>query len=304
MIDLLDRRVRAIAEATLRQAGVWGVLPTPLDAVARAAGIAEIVDIGALPDDLRRARPAAMAKILGAFHFAAGAAFVDRSLGPGRSRFVQAHETAHRLLPWHERAFLLDDERRLFRETEEALEREANLLASHLIFQPGAFAARIADQPPSLRAARRLAREHGASCHATLRYYVEHHPEPLALLATGRIRRVDGTVPVWTACESPAFRRRFGPLSGRLHRRGLHLGGGPAPAPAVGRDRAAGRELAALVEATRLCGSVGRQEVGLHDRRGESQPFLAEALRQRSVLVLLSPLAPGPGRGLAVPLAS
>jgi len=290
VIDALDRQLRDLAMAALRRAGALGVLPTPLDAVAAAAGVAEVIDIGSLPEDLLRARPRAMSKILGAYVFGADTAFVDRSLGLGRARFVQAHETAHRLLPWHAQAFLLDDTRRLFRETEEALEREANLLAAHLIFQGGGFVTLAAGRETSLRAARALAREHGASCHATLRHYVEHHRDPVALLAAGRITRRDGTVPIWTATESPAFRRRFGPLAGRIPEHGLCVVGGA--------------DLAKLVGTVRLSGRVHREEVGIADRRGELQPFLAEAFRQRSVLVLISPLPAPRSRGAGLALAS
>lgn len=297
---LLERQIEAAAEAALRRAGVLDVLPTPLDSVARAAGVAEVVDLAELPDELRRARPPAMSKILGAYLFAADTAFVDGGLGANRARFVQAHETAHRLLPWHAAAFHLDDAHRLSGDTEERLEREANRLASHLIFQGPRFDARTRGLEPSLRGAQALARAHGASFHATLRRLVERHPDPVALLATGRDPSLDGTLVVRTTAESPAFRHRFGGLSERLlagtrrtprqsHPR-ARLQVGPQPS---GVDLPAGhRELGSLVDRARLTGWIQRREIGLLDRRGELHGFLAEALRQWSVLVLLTPLHP------------
>ena len=57
-----------MTEATLAKAGVHGVLLTPLDAVAKAAQITEVIDISQLPEDLVRQKPAAVRRILGARH--------------------------------------------------------------------------------------------------------------------------------------------------------------------------------------------------------------------------------------------
>jgi len=51
----------------------------------------------------------------------------------------------------------------------------------------------------------------GASIHATIREYVERHPNPTGLVITGRMVRPDGTVPICCAIQSPSFRARFGP---------------------------------------------------------------------------------------------
>ena len=58
-----------------------------------------------------------------------------------------------------------------------------------------------------------LADDIGASIHATIREYVERHPNPTGLVITGRMVRPDGTVPICCAIQSPSFRARFGPLT-------------------------------------------------------------------------------------------
>jgi hypothetical protein len=61
-----------------------------------------------------------------------------------------------------------------------------------------------------------LSGSYGASRHATLHYYVEEHPDVVALLIAGRYPHVDGSIPIWQSVESAEFRRRFGRLKDRL----------------------------------------------------------------------------------------
>ncbi|SRR6266545_1184220 len=193
--------------------GVDGVLPTPLDLVGGAVAVDELVDIGELPEDLRRSTPGALRRILGAYLYRSDTAFVDLSQPSGRKRFIHAHEAAHKLIPWHEASFHLDDEKRLFRETEELLELEANLAAALLIFQGRRFHERALDYENSIKTPILLADQYGASLHVTIRFYVEHHPDPLALAIAGRFPRSDWTVPVFTGIESKSFGQRFGSIA-------------------------------------------------------------------------------------------
>ncbi len=184
----LRRQIIAMAEAALRAADVVGVLPTPLERVGEVVGVAETIDIGDLPDDLTIAKPRSLRRILGAYAYRTNTAFVDLSQPVGRRRFIQAHETGHRLIPWHESSHRLDDEARLFRDTEDELEDEANLAGTLLVFQGGRFHAQALDYENSIRTPILLAEEFGASYHASIRYYVEHHPEPIALVIAVRGR--------------------------------------------------------------------------------------------------------------------
>jgi len=75
-------RIAGIVQAALRGAGLLGVLPTPLDALRRTAGIA-LVDAAPLRAD-----------VLGATWFEARTIYVDPAQSPSRRRFTQAHELA------------------------------------------------------------------------------------------------------------------------------------------------------------------------------------------------------------------
>lgn len=221
---LLRRQIMGLSEAALQAADVIDVLPTPLDQVARVAGIAEVVNIGDLPGELVAARPRSFRRILGAYLYRAETAFVDLSQPLGRQRFIFGHETGHKIIPWHAQAFHLDDERRIFLDANEELEEEANLAASLLMFQGARFHARALDYQTSLQAPIGLAGPYGASFHASIRFYTEHHPEPVALIVAGRRPRYDRTVPILLSIESTAFAERFGPFRSHIPARGVPLG--------------------------------------------------------------------------------
>src|SRR6266511_2921347 len=95
------RQIAALVESAIVAAGVDGTFPTPLEEVSGAAGVSELVNIGELPDDLRLAKPRALRRILGAYLYRTDTAFIDLNQPMGRKRFIQAHETGHKLIPWH-----------------------------------------------------------------------------------------------------------------------------------------------------------------------------------------------------------
>lgn len=221
--DLGRRQILAATTRTLQSADAVGTVPTPLDDVGEAAGVEAVIDIGQLPEELVANKPSALKKLLGAYLFRAETAFVDFTQSKGRARFTRAHEIGHRVIPWHKGAYVLDDERRLFRETEDLLEFEANLAGAHLIFQGHHFFERALDYEVSLKTPLLLANVFDASCAATIRYFVEHHPHELAVLVAGRYERADGTVPIFHALESASFRECLGPIEGRFSARSLPL---------------------------------------------------------------------------------
>ncbi len=275
--ELAQRQILAAATQALRAADALGVVPTPLDDLAEAIGIGAVIDIGEVPEELLAKKPSALKKLLGAYWFRAETAFVDFSQTRGRVRFTQAHEIGHRVVPWHKGAYL-DDERRLFRETEDLLELEANLAGAHLIFQGSQFFERALDFETSLRTPILLAGDFDASCAATIRYFVEHHPDPLAVLVAGRYKRADGTVPIFLALESPAFRERLGPIAGRFPTRSLPLDDTEPLGPL-------------LVEA-RDAVDPPSKEVKIRDLGRQYRRFLAEAFfNGRCYFVVLSPAA-------------
>jgi IrrE N-terminal-like domain len=260
------RRLERIADDALRAAGVLGVVPTPLDAVARAAGVRAIAPMPALPDVVRTPGR----RLLGALWFEERTLFLDPEQSRVRRRFTEAHELIHALCPWHEAVLREDTEEELFRDTRAALELEANAGAGMLIFQRADFAARAAEGPCSIRTGLALAERYGASRHAALHHYVATHPAPLALLVAGRFPRRDGSLPVWRGVESAAFAARFGAVAARFAQ-------GIAP-------RSGLRELA---EAARTTSDPPSATVALG-----GAAFCGEAFNNRhAVLIALAPVA-------------
>lgn len=251
-------------------------MPTPLDAVAEAAEIAEVIDISQLPDDLAEQKPPAWRRILGALLHRERVAFVDLGQSEPRARLTQAHEIGHKIIPWHEAAFQLDDEERLLGITHEQLEIEAYLAGGHLLFQGQRFHKQALDYKVSISTPIALSDDYRASRHATIRYYVQHHPDAVALLVTGIYRTRDGSVPVWRSIESPSFARRFGPLASRMNGRLLIAGG-------------RGRPLGDIAHHAMTSQEIGTKDVGIPDLRGERHVFVAEAFYNRhNVLIMMS----------------
>lgn len=205
--ELARPRVLAAAEHLLLRTGVAGVVPTPLDAVAATAGIREVLDISELPAPMLARKPSFLRRVVGALVYREQVAFIDYSQAETRSRFTEAHEIAHRALPWHQASHELffDDKHTLDPATERELEAEANLMGAHLLFQGQRYHQQAAEYELTLATPVLLASQYATSVHASIRYYVEHHPEPVALAIAGRLPGADGAVPVWTTVASPSF---------------------------------------------------------------------------------------------------
>ena len=208
------RRIADMAAATLRAAGVDGVLPTPMEPVRRAAGVRELVDVR----ELGAEPPPGFGRILGAYWYEARTAFVAAGEPEPRRRFTEAHEATHALCPWHGDTLRLDDAATLDGRVHDQLEAEANFGAAHLIFQGPRFHAEAAEHGTSLRTPLALAPRYGASRHAALHFYADEHLEPVALLVAGRWPQRDGTLPIWSTVESPSFLARHGRLGDHLAR--------------------------------------------------------------------------------------
>ncbi|MGH2967872.1 MAG: ImmA/IrrE family metallo-endopeptidase [Solirubrobacteraceae bacterium] len=268
-------RIEAIVDRALAASGALGVLPTPLEAVGRHARIRAVEPVTALPAEVRvRGR-----EILGALWFEERVVYVDERQSAPRRRFTEAHEIIHALCPWHVAVLREDTEDELFRPVSDAVEAEANAGAGMLLFQGSAFARRAEAAPCSIATAHALAREHGASVHATLHHYVQTHPRVVAMLTTGRFPRKDGSLPVWRSVESRAFRRRYGAASAH-YPQGLR----------------AGAALHALAEAARTTSECPAAVLRLGDA-ARGQRFRAEAHYNRhAFLILLAGLAGTRGR--------
>jgi len=289
--ELARRQIRAGAQQALRAAGVAGVIPTPLDAVARSAGVTEIVDIAHLPTGLVAKRPSLLRRVVGAIFYRERVVFVDRSQGVPRGRFIEAHEVSHKIIPWHEAIFRLDDKERIFGPTKRTLDIEADIGAAELLFQGDLFVRQALDYRVSMAAPFSLAPDFGVSLTAAIRHYAVDHPDPVAVAIGGRYLRANGAVPLWAAHESPSFRARIGPAR-QFFASGI-------PARDLGDDGAG-----AVVEQALRFGDVATGELSITDLRGDDQPFTLEAFcNQHVVMVMLSPVA-GRFQGRRIRVAS
>jgi hypothetical protein len=225
------REIVALTDRALRQAGVEGVLPTPLEGVAQVVEIGEVVDIAEMPTNLVVKRPSLLKRVLGAILLPERTIFVDGTLSDARLRFTTGHEIGHRLLPWHEAAYFLDDESTLSLDAREQLEAEASAVSAHLIFQgPRRFMEFALGYQVGIKAALLAAAAHRSSAHSAIRYYVENHPDPVAVLVAGRFLDDGGAVPIWGSLESPSFSTKYGSLGKRFPEQRLEvLDGGGRP---------------------------------------------------------------------------
>jgi hypothetical protein len=253
---------------------VAGIIPTPLDAVAKTAGITEIIDISRLPADIAARKPPALKRILGALLHRERVALVDLSQCKPRVRLTKAHEIGHQIIPWHQAAFQLDDEERLLGKTRDQLEREAYLAGGHLLFQGEHFWRRALDYQVTIGTPIVLAPEYGASLHATIRYYVLHHPDPVSVLVAGRRLNRDGSVPVWESVDSPSFLAKFGMLADRMAGHLMIGSGDGQPLGDIAMRAMSGTEVAA-------------KDVIIPDISGERCLFIAEAFHNQYNLFVM-----------------
>ncbi|WP_167762084.1 ImmA/IrrE family metallo-endopeptidase [Blastococcus sp. CT_GayMR20] len=280
-LDRASDHVAGLAERLLQRADAAGVFPTPLDSVAEVVGIEEVLDISELPAAVKPRRPSFLRRVVGALLYREEVAFIDYGQSQVRARFTEAHEIAHRAIPWHQASheLFLDDDRALDPETELELEAEANIMAAHLLFQGARFHDRALSYELSLATPTLLAPQFGTSMHATIRYYVEHHPESVALAIVGQFATSDDTVPVWNALASPTFIAEHGPFSRWFPGNRLAIGSGADVRPL---GQVAHRAL------------HGESHPELELRRtaldGEVRRYKAEAFyNQRCVFVLVTP---------------
>ena len=173
--------VRRYAQKALQEAGVLGVLPTPVDDILAAANVEpineEVLDSGFLRKLRSRAGDAlkrALSKVLGVFDAKSGLVFVDRLLKPVKQRFVMLHEAGHGFLPWQRTMYELveDCEQALDPEAAELFDREANAFASEVLFQLDTFAEMAADHDFEIWTPINLSKKFNASLYASIRQYV------------------------------------------------------------------------------------------------------------------------------------
>jgi len=203
----------------LERAGVGDRLPTPVDDLLACAELVVSQDIDLTePHERFFARnykllASALRKAMGMVDLRERVIYLDTTVNAAKQNFVTLHEIGHKVLPWQRSIMLhLDDDSTLSPDVKDLFEAEANRFASEVMFQGERFDRDIRDLPLELRTPLQLARVYGGSIHATLRRYVERHPEPCATLVLGTTPLVTSAgahYPVTRLHESAAFTRTF-----------------------------------------------------------------------------------------------
>jgi len=271
--------IRRYARGALISADAVNVIPAPLEQIAEAARLQPAQDLFALGEDappgIRDIMRKLRGKVMGVLAFRERTIYVDLSLGHGRRRFVHAHEIGHDALPWHERAYLADDEHTLSTLTRDVLEREANAFAAELLFGIDRFSEECDAKPAGLAHVLALTQTYEASMHAGLRRYVERSSHRLALLALGRIpvtangRRAHKVIRA-QCVQSDGFMDRYGLLAEIIP------------------DRLIVAENPAVIVADQMDGGVSEvTELRIPDTRRGSVTFDAEIFDNRRLRFIL-----------------
>lgn len=273
--DFTKRKIARIAEQALRDAGVAGVFPTPIEVVQSQLGVRQRIPMAMLPDAVAAKKPLWIKRALGAYVRSERTVFIDTDQVEARVLFTDAHEAIHAACEWHEDALRWDGDEELFRRRREEVEGEANFGAGHLIFQGGRFHRIALEDAVTLATPLALAPRFGASRAAAAHFYVEEHPDAVALLVLGRyVRLSTGAFPVWRSVQSQRFRQKYGDF-GRRFPDGVKAHDGPnAP-------------FAEILSGCRVAVDPTRCRVDLLDLAGRVRPFVAEAFFNQHVQLLL-----------------
>jgi Zn-dependent peptidase ImmA (M78 family) len=218
--------ITQLTSALLRRAGVYGVLPTPLDHLYKISNV-DCFTFGAeeqrrwerMRDTARNVVRRMFQKLRGFGDLREKAVFVASDAPIARDRFVKGHELGHQVIPWHRiRQEYIDDNYTLSPAVRALFEREANFFAAEVLFQADLFSNRARDYTPSLDAVFTLAEEHQSSRQATLWRFAEIHDYAVVgaiyyptISATGTRDLSRWTL--WREIASPNFKRRFPTIS-------------------------------------------------------------------------------------------
>lgn len=218
--DYTRQRISSLSERLLKASDVeLGTFPTPLSLLETQLELNPTLDIselleeaaqstGRLRSEIRRIKSSAK-RILGATFHRSRQVVVDFSRRGTNVRWTQAHEFGHVLLPWHEGTADLDNSYTLSPEIRHLREREAHLVANHLLYQGDRAMDFALDHKHGLAAAIALSEYTLTSIDASIRHYCESHPDPVALLRA-RGNPIENGYPILGIYASKIFTEEFG----------------------------------------------------------------------------------------------
>jgi hypothetical protein len=200
--------VQQHADRLLKEAGAYGVFPTPIKDILAAAKLTvvedEFLDDGMLRRFAAKAKAglatikSALSKVLGLFEAHDRLVVIDKDVPKIRKPFVKLHEAGHGTLPHQSTIYQLihDCENTLDPDITDLFEREANVFASETLFQGERFAEEAHSRAFNIKVPMKLATKFGGSNYSTFRRYVVTNPhaccvvvlEPVVLDAQGGFR--------------------------------------------------------------------------------------------------------------------
>jgi hypothetical protein len=216
--------VTAEVRKLLRAAEVGRRLPTPKAQILLCASLVETGELNLEEYEKTLSEKAsdyfyrAMKKVIGFLDRRTKVIYVDPQLHDLRKTFVTYHEVIHRIAPWQHIVRTQDDDFTLDPACEDLFEREANFGAAEILFQCERFEDQARDYDLSVASALHLATEYEASCHSSLRRFVERNHRPCLLLVLHPTRRVNAnghmSFFISHTIPSPPFTLQFGdPIS-------------------------------------------------------------------------------------------
>jgi hypothetical protein len=145
--------------------------------------------------------------------------FVDQDSPENKHRWIETHEIAHSLIPWHQEFLMGDDELTLDPACHEVIEAEANFGAGRLLFLGARFAEEARSLPPTFKSVQALSDRFKNSLKSTFWRFVEDRdPSSLMVGLIGphpkKVGKVRNTKPVESILvASDEFRKRFGNIT-------------------------------------------------------------------------------------------
>lgn len=189
--DEKHRVIRLHAARALEKADALGSIPTPVAEVLSAANIEvsdePVLDPGFLAKLRKKAGAAlksALSKVWGVLDAAARIIYLDNGVLVVKQTFLKLHETAHAVLPWQRKMFVIAEECQMTiaPDVAELFDREANAFASEVLFQLDTFSEEANDHAFNILVPVRLASRYKASIYSSVRRYVTGSPRACMVL--------------------------------------------------------------------------------------------------------------------------
>lgn len=193
--------LESLANGLLKRAGVYGILPTPLEALYEHSGVTCVNELPEKEAFMKTLGKAAKARFEDTLRSIRGIAdlrdevvYIHQDQTDVQGRFARSHEISHQTIPWHDTTdSYIDTSFELSPDIEEEFEREANYMGAELIFQCDHFRRMALDYKANISSALLLADEHGASYHSTIWKLVEVQDEKICVAQYYPVKKDDPT---------------------------------------------------------------------------------------------------------------